>query len=76
MSSMIQVRHVPEDIHKALKIRAIGKGLSLSDYVLRELVQIVKRPSLDDVLDRIESHNDERVAIDTVSILRAERESR
>jgi len=49
MSSMIQIRHVPDDIHKTLKIRAIQNGMSLSDYLLREITQLAKRPTLNDL---------------------------
>ena len=76
MPSMIQIRHVPEDIHRALKIRALKKGLSLSDYLLRELTQIVERPTLDEVLARIESRSDSDIQENTASALRFERESR
>ena len=54
MSSMIQIRHVPDDIHKTLKIRAIQNGMTLSDYLLREINQLAKRPTLNDLLARIE----------------------
>jgi len=56
MSSMIQIRHVPDDIHKTLKIRAIQNGMTLSDYLLREINQLAKRPTLNDLLARIEKN--------------------
>lgn len=37
MSKMIQIRNVPDDLHKQLKIRAAAAGMSMSDYIKREL---------------------------------------
>jgi len=43
MSKMIQVRHVPDDVHRQLKARAAAKGMSLSDYLRTELELIAER---------------------------------
>ncbi len=48
MSVMIQVRNVPDDIHRALKTRAAEKGMSLSEYCLTELEQLAKLPTLEE----------------------------
>lgn len=48
MSKMIQVRNVPEELHRELKIRAAAEGLSLSDYIKRELEAGVARPSFEE----------------------------
>jgi len=53
MSKMIQIRNVPDDVHKALKIRAIKEGMSLSEYLLREVTKVAAKPSLEEVLGRI-----------------------
>lgn len=37
MSKMIQIRNVPDDLHRQLKIRAAAAGMNLSDYIKREL---------------------------------------
>ena len=76
MSRMIQIRHVPDDIHKILKIRAVEKGLSLSDYLLRELTKMVKRPTLDEVLKRIEKRAPVDLKESSVDAVRAERDNR
>jgi plasmid stability protein len=49
---MLQVRHVPDDLHAALRARAAAAGLSLSEYVLRELAALTQRPSKAEVLAR------------------------
>lgn len=52
MSKMIQVRDVPEQLHGALKSRAAREGMSLSDFIKRELEHVAARPSLEDWLDQ------------------------
>jgi plasmid stability protein len=54
MSKMIQVRDVPEQVHGTLKARAAREGMSLSDFIKRELERIAERPSLREWLDRAE----------------------
>ena len=44
---MLQVRHVPDELHAVLRQRAAESGLSLSEYVLRELQAVAARPSAD-----------------------------
>lgn len=49
MSKMIQIRNVPDDVHRTLKIRAASEGLSLSDYLKRDLEELAKQATLEDV---------------------------
>jgi plasmid stability protein len=49
MSKMIQIRDVPDDVHRTLKIRAAGEGLSLSDYIKRDLEELAKQATIEDV---------------------------
>lgn len=49
---VIQVRGVPDEVHSTLRSRAIAAGVSLSDYVLDELVRVAERPAIADVLAR------------------------
>jgi plasmid stability protein len=53
MPKMIQIRHVPDDLHRKLKIRAAEKGMSLSDYLLSELEEIAEQPTLEEFVERI-----------------------
>ena len=48
----IQVRNVPEDVHRTLRTRASAAGVSLSDYVLGELNRVAERPPVADLLER------------------------
>ena len=45
-TKMIQVRDVPEQLHSTLKARAAGEGMSLSDFIKRELEHIAERPTM------------------------------
>ena len=49
---MIQVRDVPEDVHGTLKSRAAREGMSLSDYIKRELERVAERPTMQEWLER------------------------
>jgi plasmid stability protein len=53
MSTMIQTRNVPDDVHKALKIRAIKAGMSLSDFLRREITRVAEQPTLEEMIERI-----------------------
>jgi len=46
MPKMVQLRNVPEALHRALKSRAAMAGMSLSDYLLSEIREIAERPTL------------------------------
>lgn len=55
MSKTIQVRDVPDDVHHRLTIRAAQQRLSLSEVVRADLVQLARRPTLDEMLERLAS---------------------
>ena len=48
--AMVQIRNVPMEVHRRLKARAAVEGLSMSDYILRELRKALDRPSRQVVL--------------------------
>lgn len=52
MSKMIQVRDVPDRVHRTLKSRAAREGMSLSDFLKRELARAAERPTMVEWLDR------------------------
>ncbi len=53
MSKMIQIRNVPDDLHRKLKLRAAERGTSLSEYLLAEVEQIADRPTLAELMERL-----------------------
>ena len=52
MSKMIQVRDVPDSVHGVLKSRAAREGMSLSDFIKRELERVAERPTMKEWLER------------------------
>jgi len=76
MSRMIQLRNVPDALHRALKARAALAGMSLSDYLLAEIRQVAERPTLGELRERL--HRRERVGstLSAARAVRAEREAR
>jgi plasmid stability protein len=53
MSKMIQIRNVPDELHRKLKVRAAEKQTSLSDYLLAEVEEIAERPTLEELMERL-----------------------
>jgi hypothetical protein len=49
---MIQIRDVPESVHGTLKSRAAREGISLSDFIKRELERVAERPTMQEWLER------------------------
>jgi antitoxin FitA len=74
MSKMIQVRNVPEDVHRALKMSALAEGMSLSDYLKRELATIANQASFEEIDARIRARGPSGLRSET--ILAALREAR
>jgi hypothetical protein len=54
MSKMIQIRNVPDRVHRTLKARAAEAGMTLSDYLLSELEDAASRPSPAEMRERLE----------------------
>lgn len=71
---MIQLRHVPDDLHRKLKARAAMEGMSLSDYLIREVRQIAEKPTLKEVLERLARRTPVRLKTPPEQILRAYRD--
>jgi antitoxin FitA len=59
----VLVRDIPEDIHAALQRRAERRGQSLQQYLAAELRRLAERPSLEEVLDRIDRRQGGRVGL-------------
>jgi plasmid stability protein len=73
---MLQVRNVPEDVHAELRRRAQAAGVSLSEYVLRELERVAARPPIEEVLARSASRRLDISMADVVETIRADRPER
>jgi plasmid stability protein len=73
---MIQIRNVPADVHRRLKIRAAVEGITMSDYVLREVRKALERPTREEVLERLRARPRIRLRPSAAAVVRAERDSR
>lgn len=76
MSRMIQIRNVPEDVHREIKARAARAGMTLSDYLLREVERVIQTPPIEEVLARIASRERPRLSETPAAAVRDERDAR
>ncbi len=76
MSKMIQIRNVPDEVHREIKARAARAGMSLSDFLLHEVKRIVAAPPLEDVLGRVAERKRPRLTETPAQAIRAERNAR
>jgi plasmid stability protein len=74
MTAMIQIRNVPDALHRRLKSRAALAGMSLSDYLLSEIRQVANRPTVDELRARLERHPGVTLSIEPAQAVRAERD--
>jgi plasmid stability protein len=73
MSTMIQIRNVPDALHRRLKSRAALAGMSLSDYLLTEIRDLAERPTIEELRARLERRSRVEPSIRPGDAIRAER---
>jgi antitoxin FitA len=73
MPKMIQLRHVPDALHRTLKARAAMAGMSLSDYLLAEIREIAERPTLAEIRERLQKRAPVAGELNTTQLLHEER---
>jgi plasmid stability protein len=76
MSTMIQIRNVPDALHRKLKSRAALAGMSLSDYLLQQIREVAERPTVEEMRARLARRSAVTLSVDTADAVRAERDSR
>src|SRR5215469_15518465 len=74
MAVMIQIRNVPDTIHRTLKSRAALAGMSLSDYLLAEITEFAERPTFEEMRARLARRSPVTPSISAADIIRAERD--
>jgi antitoxin FitA len=74
MSKMIQIRNVPDALHRRLKSRAALAGMSLSDYLLSEIRAAAERPTIEELRARLERRSAVTPPISAAEMIRAERD--
>lgn len=76
MSKMIQLRHVPEELHRKLKARAALARLSLSDYLLQEVRCVAERPTITELKQRLAHRPPITPTVPPAQAIRSERDGR
>ncbi len=74
MGVMVQIRNVPEPLHRILKSRAALAGMSLSDYLLDEIRRVAARPTLEEMRARLETRSRSTLSESPADVIRAERD--
>ncbi len=75
-ATMVQIRNVPVEFHRRLKARAAIEGMSMSDYILREVGKALDRPTWQEVLARLSGPVPRKLRRKPADIIREERETR
>ena len=75
MSTMIQIRNVPDQIHRTLKARAAMAGMSLSEFLLREITSVANRPTMEDFVEQLSRRPVPSLSEDSVTAVRRERDA-
>ncbi len=75
-SKTIQLRHVPDSLHRRLKARAAMSGLPLSDFLIKEVRKIAEHLSAEELRDRFRQRDPYRGTISPASVIRMERDTR
>jgi len=73
---LLQIRNMPDEVHRTLKSRAALAGMSLSEYALAELRRAAERPTRAEILERIAARPTARLRRSPAAAVRAERDAR
>jgi plasmid stability protein len=76
MAKMIQLRNVPDELHRKLKARAAQAGMSLSDYLLAQIKRDAEAPTMEELIARLASRTPVKTSKSPAQIIREEREKR
>jgi len=76
MSRMIQIRNVPDEVHRKLKIRAAREGVTLSELLAREARRLAEQPSLEEMLERLKARRPVKLRTSAAAIIREVRDGR
>ena len=73
MAVTVQIRNVPYDLRRRLKARAAQAGMTLSDYLLREIHHLAERPSVEELRARLRSRSTVTLSVSPSDAVRSER---
>jgi antitoxin FitA len=74
MPKMIQIRNVPDDLHRRLKARAATAGMSLSDYLLNEVRLVAEQPTWQEFRARLAQRSPVKLSVEPAEIIREMRD--
>jgi plasmid stability protein len=72
--SSVQIRNVPDELHRELKARAAQSGMTLSDYLLAEIRDVAVRPSMHQWLDKVSRREPVETSLTASEAIHFERE--
>ena len=75
MSKMIQIRNVPDELHRVLKARAASEGMSLSDYLLSEVEKVAEKPTLRELMERLRQDEPVELSESPAEVIRQMRDA-
>lgn len=76
MNKHVQIKNVDEAVHRKLKIRAIEQGMSLSEYLKRELSSLANRPTNNEVFERLRKLPNIDLKVSAADLVREDRDNR
>jgi plasmid stability protein len=75
MSKMVQIRNMPDSLHRTLKAKAALAGMSLSDFLLAEMRLVGERPSMEELRARVRSRTKFEGLTPAADVIREERDA-
>jgi plasmid stability protein len=76
MGKMVQLRNMPEKLHRIVKSRAALKGMSLSDYLIAEIKKGAERPTNEELMERLATRTPVKTRLSPAQMIREERDRR
>jgi len=76
MARMIQIRNVPDEIHRKLKVRAAKEGITLSELLAREARRLAEQPTLDEMRERLLAKPPVKLRVPPAAVVREGRDRR
>ena len=76
MAKMIQIRNVPDPVHRTLKSRAAQAGMTLSDYLLAEVREVADLPTVAELTQRIRQRTPTNLKGSAAAVIRRHRNAK
>jgi antitoxin FitA len=73
MAKNLQIRNVPDKVHATVHARAAAAGLSVSEYLLRQITEITETPTVEEIFERARQRSGGARGEDIVAVVREER---